>query len=159
MAVSTGGERLCFLEYLHVETTSAPVAESRRFSGKVWLALGIGLLLLGPALYVIQFQAKVLTVPWYAPALATVGVVMLLLAVLERPTVWRIAALTLVGLLTAAEWYILVWLSRVPAYTGPVAAGVTFPAFRTALADGSVFDQDSLRGQQNTALVFFRGRW
>src|SRR5207248_30343 len=71
-----------FWEYLHVGTTSPPVVERRLFSGKLWLGLGISLLLLGPALYVLQLQAKILTVPWYMPALATAGAAVLLLAVL-----------------------------------------------------------------------------
>ena len=70
-----------------------------------------------------------------------------------------IAALVLCGLLAGAQWYFLLSLSKVPAYTGPVSSGVSFPAFSTMLADGSPFDQDSFPGEQNTALVFFRGRW
>jgi len=121
--------------------------------------LGIGLVLLGPVLCVVQFWAKILRVPWYMPVLATAGVVLLLMAVLRRPTVWRIAALALTALLACGEWYSLVSLSKLPAYAGPVATGVPFPAFTTILADGSPFDQQSLRGEQDTAIVFFRGRW
>jgi hypothetical protein len=140
-------------------TASPPVAEARRISGKPELWSGIGLVLLGPAVYAVQLWAKILSVPWHVPALATAGLVLVLVAMLRRPTVWRIAALALCGLLTGAEWYFLLSLSKVPAYTGPVAVGASFPAFSTHLANGSVFDQDSLRGEQNTALVFFRGRW
>jgi len=115
--------------------------------------------LLGPFLYVLQLRAKQLSAPWYAPALATAGVALLLLALLRRRTVWRIAALALCGLLAGGEWYILLALSKLPVYSGPVSVGGSFPTFSTTLADGSPFDQDSLRAAQNTALVFFRGRW
>jgi len=142
-----------------VATTSSPAVGTRRFPAKLLLGLGIVLVLLGPALYVVQLRAKILTVPWYALAVGTAGVALLLLAALRRPSVWRIGALAVAGLVTGAEWYFVLSLSTVPAYTGPVEAGVAFPPFRTTLADGSVFNQDSMRGDQNTALVFFRGRW
>jgi hypothetical protein len=130
-----------------------------RYPGRLWLLLGIGLVVLGPVLYAIQFRAKLLSVPWYMPALATAGVALFLLALLRRPTVWRGAVLLLGGLVAGAEWYFLVSLTKVPAYTGPASAGARLPAFSTTLADGSTLNQDSLRGEQNTALVFFRGRW
>jgi peroxiredoxin len=53
----------------------------------------------------------------------------------------------------------MVLFSKLPAYTGPVAVGTAMPTFSTTLADGSHFDQDSLRGEQNTVLLFFRGKW
>jgi hypothetical protein len=140
-------------------TASAPVAGTRRIPGKPYLWTGIGLVLLGPAIYVVQLRAKILSVPWYVPALATAGLALVLVSVLQRSTAWRIGVLALCGLLTAAEWYFLLSFSKVPAYAGPVAVGASFPAFSTSLADGSILDQDSLRGEHNTALVFFRGRW
>jgi hypothetical protein len=122
--------------------------------------LGIGVVLLGPILYVAQvLWAKLLWMPWYVPALAAAGVALLLLAVLRRPTAWRIAALVLFGLLAGAEGYFFLGLSKLPAYTGPVSAGTSLPEFHTTRADGSDFGRDSLRGEQHTALVFFRGRW
>jgi hypothetical protein len=142
-----------------VGTISSPLATSIRSAGRLYLWLGIALVAAGPLLYVIQLKAKMLSVPWYVPALATVGVALLLVSLAGRLTVSRITALTLCGLLTGAEWYFLLALSKLPTYTGPVAVGVSFPAFNTALADGSSFNRDSLRGEQNTALVFFRGRW
>ena len=48
---------------------------------------------------------------------------------------------------------------RLPAYTGPVAAGQPFPEFATQRADGSPFTQRDLEGDQNNVMVFFRGRW
>jgi hypothetical protein len=122
--------------------------------------LGIGAVLLGPILYGAQLWAKFLKMPWYVPALAAAGVALLLLAVLRRPTVWRVAALVLFGLVAGAEGYFFLALSKLPAYTGPVSAGTSLPKFHATLAaDGSDFGRDSLRGEQDTALVFFRGRW
>jgi hypothetical protein len=125
----------------------------------VYLWLGTGLVLVSPFLYVLQLRAKILVVPWYAAVLASAGVALLLLAVLRRPTVWRLAALLLCGLLAGFEWHFLLVHSKVPTYTGSVAAGAYVPAFSASRADGSAFDQDSLRGPYNTVLVFFRGRW
>jgi hypothetical protein len=121
--------------------------------------LGIGLVFLGPILYMVQLSAKMLSTPWYAALLATAGVALVLLALLRRWTIWRTAALILCGLLAGTQWYFLLSLTKVPAYSGPVSTDASFPAFSTMLADGSPFNQDSLRGEQNTALVFFRGRW
>jgi hypothetical protein len=101
---------------------------------------------------------KILTVPWYTPILGTLGALLLIVALLQSWSWWRILALLVFGLLVAGEWYFLLVFTRTPAYTGPIA-GQTFPAFTAKLADGSTFTQDSLRGNQNTVLVFFRGRW
>jgi hypothetical protein len=142
-----------------VAITSPPAAGVRRFPGRLYLWLGIALVVLGPVLSFIQLQAKILKTPWYVPSLATIGVALLLLSLARKVTVSRSIALILCGLLMGAEWYFLVSLSKLPAYTGPVSVGTSFPTFTTTLADGTAFNQDNLRGEQNTALVFFRGRW
>jgi hypothetical protein len=118
---------LFLLEVLAVGTTSTPFGVARQFPGRLYLWSGIGLVLLGPILYVLQLRAKLLSVPWYVPALATAGVLLILLAVLGRPTFWRAGAILLCGLLAGAEWYFLVSLSKLPSYTGPVSAGKPFP--------------------------------
>jgi uncharacterized membrane protein YhhN len=125
----------------------------------VYLWLGIVLVLLCPVLYLIQLKAEILKTPWYALALLAMGVALLLVAVLRRPSVWRIVLFVLFGLFAGLQGHFLLSQARVPAYTGPVAAGASFPAFNVTRADGSAFNQDSLRGERNTALVFFRGRW
>jgi hypothetical protein len=152
-------KRRVFWSTIPVGTTSSPVSGTPLFPGRLYLWLGIGLVLLGPILYMIQLWAKLLRPPWYGPAFTTAGVALVLLALRRRRTVWRGAVLALCGLLAVAEWYFLLSLSKLPAYTGPSSAGSSFPIFSTTLADGSAFNQDSLRGRQNTALVFFRGRW
>src|SRR5439155_2098873 len=138
-------------------TLSPPATDTRHSLGRPYLWLGPILVVLGPILYTLQIRAKVLSVPWYASTLATVGVALVLLALLRKRTVWRFALFALCSLLAAGEWYFLLSLSKLPAYTGAVVAGSSIPPFRTTLASGSVFDQDSLRGEQHTALVFFRG--
>ena len=142
-----------------MDTTSAPVQTPRRSPGRLYLWLGLALGLLGPVLYTVQLLAHRLTVPWYVPILGTLAVGVVLFALADRRTVWRFLAIGFLILLAAGEWFFLLSLSKVPAYSGPVAAGEPFPAFTTTLADGSTFDQTNLKGEQATVLVFFRGRW
>jgi hypothetical protein len=120
--------------------------------------LGLGLAALGIVAYVVQIKAQRLTAPWYMPIAATLGLVFLAVSLWKKRTVWRILALLLVGLLAGAEWTFLL-AARLPAYTGPVVAGQAFPAFTTIRADGETFTERDLEGDQNSVLVFFRGRW
>lgn len=140
-------------------TTSATPVTVRQSTGRLYLWLGIGLALLGPVLYLLQVQLRLLTVPWYAPLMATLGVAMVLFALARRWSWWRLLGLVFCGLLAGAEWYFLLSLSKLPAYAGPVAAGRPFPPFAVARADGSPFTQADLTGDQKTILLFFRGRW
>src|SRR5205807_2396371 len=107
--------------------------------------------------YAAQIAARHLTTPWYLPATAALAVVLLVAALWRKRTVWRVVALVLVVLLAAAEWGFLL-TTRLPPYTGPVAAGQPFPAFTTTRADGTPFTQHDLEGDRNHVLVFFRGR-
>ena len=141
-----------------MRTTPNPVEALRRSSGRLYVWLGIALVLLGPALYLIQVWAKILIVPWYAPLCATVGFGLLTLALVRARTIWRVLLVMLFGLLTAFLWFFVV-SSQLPVYSGPVAAGNMFPDFTTTLADGSTFNQKSLQGDQNTVMVFYRGHW
>jgi hypothetical protein len=141
-----------------MSTTSPPIAPPKS-GGRLLLWVGLLAAPLGIAAYVLQMKAAVLTTPWYAPALATLGTVLVLVALLRRPTVWRAGALLLVGLLTAGEWWFLLGASRLPTYAGPVAVDRPFPEFAAALADGTPFTHDNLKGDQDTVLVFFRGHW
>jgi hypothetical protein len=121
--------------------------------------LGVLAALAGPAIYVYQVNAKNLSAPWYVPLLATVGLAFVVFALFRYSSIWRWAAAVLVGLIAAGEWAIMLVLLAAPAYTGPAKTGQPFPEFATALADGSTFDDKSLKGDKNTAMVFFRGRW
>jgi hypothetical protein len=133
-------------------------AGTRRHPGRVLLLLGALLALAGPLLYFGQLQAKVLTTPWYAPILASVGLSFVALSLMRARSIVRWAALVFFMLFAGSEWAFLVGMGT-PAYTGPVKSGQSFPAFTTTLADGSTFGRNDLKGDQKTVLVFFRGRW
>jgi hypothetical protein len=135
---------------------------ARPSSGRFYFWMGLALGLLGPLLYFLQMQAQYLSVPWYVPILGTVAAASVLLAALRTQGWWRLAPIVLfvlLGFLAFGEWHFLLVDSKVPAYTGPVEVGKPFPAFTTTLADGSKFDQTSLKDEQATVMVFFRGRW
>ncbi len=138
-------------------TTSSAVAP-RRSPGRLFLALGLTLAALGVIGYVLQIQAQRLTAPWYVPIMATVGLVFVVVSLWQRRSVWRVLALVLVTLLAGAAWTFLL-AARLPAYTGPIVVGQPFPPFASARADGTPFTQQNLIGEQNSVLVFFRGRW
>jgi FtsH-binding integral membrane protein len=138
-------------------TTSSPAAP-RRSPGRLFLALGLVLPAVGVIGYIVQLWTLRLIAPWYMPVLATIGVVFLVAALWQRRNVWRVLALLPVVLFAAASWALLLG-DRLPAYTGPVTAGQSFPAFATTRADGTPFTQRDLEGNQDNVLVFFRGRW
>lgn len=140
--------------------TPAPTAQAGtgRATGRLLLWLGVLLGVFAPVVYLVQFQLKHLWVPWYMPIVGTAGLVLVLLSLGRRCTVWRFAALLLIGLLAAGEW-LLVSASKLPDYTGPVTAGSPFPAFTAIRTDGTPFTLQQLQGDKNTVLVFFRGRW
>ena len=134
----------------------APVA--RRYPGRLFLALGLGLMVLGMVGYGVQIWMGQLTTPWYMPSLATLGVVCVIVALRQTRTIWHVLILVLVVLITGAEWAFLLG-TRLPAYTGPVAVGKPFPAFKTTREEGTPFTERDLSGPENSVLVFFRGRW
>jgi hypothetical protein len=138
-------------------TTSSPPA-LRHFPDRLFLALGLGVAFLGLIAYAVQVSLHYLKTPWYVPGLATLGVLLVVVSLWHRRTVWRVLALVLVVLLAGAAWAFLLLL-RLPPYTGPVAEGQPFPAFATTRADGTAFTQRDLKGDQASVLVFFRGRW
>jgi hypothetical protein len=123
------------------------------------LLLGVFLAVAGPALMMLlTFAAKILITPWYAPVLGTLGVALIILALTRSRSLWRWTAVVVFTLFVGFQWYVL-FAMRTPAYTGPVKDGEPFPAFATALADGSTFTQDNLKGDRNTVMIFFRGHW
>jgi hypothetical protein len=123
------------------------------------LLLGMFLAVAGYVLMMLlMFAAKILITPWYAPLLGTLGVALIILAVMRSRSIWRWTALVIFTLFVAFQWYAL-FAMRTPAYTGPVKVGQPFPAFATTMADGSAFTQADLQGDQNTVMVFFRGHW
>ena len=130
-----------------------------RHPGRSLLLLGVLVAVAGPVLmFSLMFAAKILITPWYAPLLGTLGVALIILALMRSRSIWRWTAVVIFTLLVAFQWWAL-FAMRTPAYTGPVKDGRPFPAFATTLADGSAFTQADLQGDQNTVMVFFRGHW
>jgi len=139
--------------------TSRPSVDTSRHPGRLHLLLGVLLAVAGVVIYYFQLSANILTTPWYMAILATGGVLFILLALARSRSIWRWTALVLCTLFAAAVWVMLLVVVNAPAYTGPVKPGQAFPAFTTTLADGSTFNEDKLKGDQNTVLVFYRGHW
>ena len=124
---------------------------------KAWTGLGLAVLAIG--MYAVQFLWMVrLTTPWYLPIITTVGAILCFAALWQRRSTGRVLALIVVVLLAGAEWTFLLAF-RLPTYTGPAMVGQPFPSFATTKADGLPFTHDDLKGDQNTVMVFFRGRW
>src|SRR5262245_30112933 len=130
-----------------------------RHPGRSLLFLGVFLAIAGPALMMLlTFGAKILVAPWYTPVLGTLGVALIILALVQSRSIWRWTAVVIFTLFVGFQWWALLAM-RTPPYTGPVKDGQPFPAFATTLADGSTFTQADLKGDQHTVMVFFRGRW
>jgi hypothetical protein len=140
------------------ENLQAPVAVKVSHPGRRLFWLGCGLVLLGLAVYFVQFFAlKQFVVPWYTPILGTAGAVAMVIATVQRWTVLRIVGLAAAAFLVFGEWMFLLSISRLPTYAGP-EVGQKIPAFATIRADGSPFTNRDLAGQP-TVLLFFRGHW
>lgn len=139
--------------------TTASASETRRSSGRGLAVSGVVLAILAIAAFFAQvFAAHQLQTPWFLPIATTIGVLLIGAALWQARSIWRWLALVVVLLLAGGEW-LLVLAMPLPEYTGPVAAGKTFPAFETTRADGTAFADSDLRGDRNHVLVFFRGRW
>jgi len=138
---------------------AAPPKTRARGRGYFWV--GIVLCLLVPVSILVAMQRGHLGLPGYllGLALSTVGVGLILLAVMQRAGIARIVFLALFGLFCAFQWYLVIFMSKLPAYEGPARAGARLPAFTTTLADGSSITEKNLASGQATAMVFFRGRW
>ena len=137
--------------------TTAPATGRSRGRGLLWAGILVGLL--GIPLYFVQYRLGMLTVPWYQPALAALGTVLLLGAVARRRSVTRMIALVLVAAFAGLDSYFVVSMSKLPSYEGPARVGQKMPAFRTARADGTPFTEKDLQAGKFNVLVFNRGRW
>jgi hypothetical protein len=139
--------------------TSSNTSLPYRLRGRLFLLLGLAVAVLGVVAYALQIALGHLMAPWYMPGLASLGVVLVVMALLERRTVWRVVAFVAVVLFAGAEWAMM-YAMRLPPYTGPITVGRPFPAFETSRADGTLFTQRDLAGGvRHNVLVFFRGRW
>jgi hypothetical protein len=135
-------------------------SEPRLYPGRGYVWLAVALALLAPVLYVVQVAVQhTLVTPWYAPLLNTAAVLLTALALVRARSFWRILNLLWIGLLAGVSWFFMLSMSRLPPYAGPVAVGQSFPSFTTELADGTSFNQDDLKGDRDTVMIFFRGRW
>jgi hypothetical protein len=132
---------------------------TRQHPGRSLLLLGVFAVVGGYALnFLLTFAAKILITNWYGPILGTLGLALIILALMRSRSIWRWTAVVIFTLLVGFQWFALIAM-RLPDYTGPVKDGQPFPAFATTLADGSAFTQDDLKGDRNTVMVFFRGHW
>ena len=95
-----------------------------------------------------------------APALATLGVGLIGLSIVRRWTIVRIAALLLVGVLAAGEWWFLLAGSRVPCTPAPSPRKSRSPRSRPPIGPTEHRSRAAdLVGEKDTVLVFFRGLW
>ena len=138
-----------------VATTPSVVPRSR---GRGYFWAGLGACLLGLAATVIQFSLHIMKTPWYSPVLATVGAILLVVAVARRRSIPRVIGLVLVAAFAGLQWYLFGVLLKLPDYNGP-AVGQPVPAFAATLADGRAFRDNDLRDGSRHVLVLFRGRW
>ncbi|MFN0018264.1 MAG: hypothetical protein ACKVP0_08400 [Pirellulaceae bacterium] len=139
--------------------TATANSPPRAKSGRLLLTLGILSAILGPVIYAVEFQNRVLSSPWYVPALATLAVVFMAASLAQSRTVWRYAVTGFTTLFAGLVWLMFLIGMAAPPYTGSVEVGRAFPKFETTLAGGKGFSQADLTGDQNTILLFFRGRW
>jgi hypothetical protein len=83
----------------NVPAMPTPSSANPRSRGRAYLWAGIGVCVLGLVLIAVQFNLKYLFVPWYSPALATLGTAWVLISVTRRRSIFRILALVLVTVL------------------------------------------------------------
>jgi hypothetical protein len=129
-----------------------------RSRGRGYFWLGLGVCLLGLAATVVQFSMNIIKTPWYSPVLATLGAILLVVAVAKRRTIPRVLGLVLVVAFAGLQWYLFGVLLKLPDYNGP-AVGQPVPAFTATRADGRTFRDSDLRDGSRQVLVLFRGRW
>ena len=129
-----------------------------RRPGRRLLWFGMVVALSGIVIFFVLLNAGILIAPWYIPILASLGAGLLLLSLVRARSIWRWAAFLLFTAFATVVWVMLLVVLATPAYTGRVKGGQQFPEFATALAGGSSFTQNELKGEQNTVMVFFNGR-
>jgi hypothetical protein len=142
------------------DMSAEAVHTNAKRSSRLLLWLGGLITILGPVLYAAQvIQARRLMTPWYLPASATIGLALVAWSIIKFRTITRFVVVAAIGLFALLEWYFIAAESQLPEYAGTVAGGRPIPHFTTKRADGSVFGERDLVGSQNSAIVFFRGRW
>ncbi len=120
---------------------------------------GIVLFLAAPILYAIQLRFDRLFFPWYLPLLFTLGVLCMGASVWRQFGIGRAVGLAFCTLVCAFGWYMFLFGVNTPPYAGPAQVGRKVPAFATQLADGKAFTDRDLADDQDSIVLFFRGRW
>ena len=143
---------------LQSEIAETPVANGAARRWPLFL-MGLALFLAGPILNAIEIINGRLTMPWYLPILATLGVLFMIASVWQRGGILRISGLVIFAVLCGLIWFFVLVMSKVPNYTGPAQPGKKVPAFNTKLADGTSFSNEDLEEGDRSVLLFFRGRW
>jgi hypothetical protein len=142
-----------------METQTSAVQQSAPARRRPYFLLGTLILFLGIIIYMVQvFAIKHLVEPWHVPILGTIGVLLMLVSVVQRPGIWRIIGLVIFVALAGFEWFIMLGSTLEP-YAGPAKTGDKLPAFSAKFADGSLFTTQSLEEGKDTVLVFNRGHW
>src|SRR5215510_2132895 len=94
-----------------------------RHPGRSLLLLGVLVAVAAPVLTILlTFVAKILITPWYAPLLGTLGVALIILALMRSRSIWRWTAVVIFTLFVAFQWWAL-FAMRTPPYAGPVKDG------------------------------------
>src|SRR5262245_65209502 len=114
-----------------MKRTSPHERSTARHPGRSLLLVGVLVAVAGPVLMILlTFAAKILITNWYGPLLGTLGLALIILALMRSRSIWRWTAAVLVTLLVGFQWWAL-FAMGLPAYTGPVKDGQPFPAFAT----------------------------
>jgi hypothetical protein len=124
-----------------------------------YFLLGTLIFFLGMIIYIVQLSTKHFVVPWHVPILGTIGVLLMMASVVQRPGIFRIIGLLIFVALAGMEWFFVLGTKLEP-YAGPAKPGEKLPAFTATLAkDDSPFTNQTLADGKSTVLVFFRGHW
>jgi hypothetical protein len=141
-------------------TTSLPAAPPK-VGGRPLLWLGLLAAVAGVPLYAVQVNVfGNLRWPWTGPALASLGAALILLSLGRRLTAWRVLAFLFAAFFAGAGWWFLLSFAKLPSDTGRLVAKQEIPEFTAYNADGSPFTQEDFKkGDKDSVLVFYRGRW
>ena len=144
--------------------TEASAGNDARRDGTFPFRLGIGVACIGLLHYVsVLWSGMSLRVPWYVPAFAAAGGIVMAYGAWPQGLRRRLLA---AGTILAAilGFVYLAVATRVPPYRGP-AVGLACPEFTTRDARGQPVTRADLlpgaggKGHTLTALVLFRGSW